>query len=86
MTVQVTESNKNSNKNNVSFITTAIYYIQKIVYAAFSTCSDFDSLWCEPPVDVIDKHIPLLFCQIQPIQDGGITDKQMRQQKCTLDD
>lgn len=48
------------------------------IHSVFFTCSDFDSLWCEPPVDIINKYVPLLFCQVQPIQDGGITEKKRR--------
>lgn len=47
---------------------------QKVMCGAFSTCSDFDSLWCESPVDVIDEYGPLLLRQIQSVQDGGITE------------
>jgi hypothetical protein len=39
------------------------------------TGSDFDRLWSESPVDVVDEYVPLLFCQVQPIQDGRISER-----------
>lgn len=71
-------------KNKNAALLCASLNIHKAVYSPFSTCSDFDSLRCEPPVDVIDEYVPLLFCQIQPVQDGGITVQQKKQQKSTL--
>lgn len=73
------ELSENKN-NNVTVLTTAQHayvqvYTRKVAFSAFSTCSDFDRLWCEPPVDIIDEYAPLLFCQIQPVQNGGITEK-----------
>lgn len=38
-----------------------------------NTGSYFDSLWCESSVDVVDEHVFLFLCQIQPIQYRGIT-------------
>lgn len=37
-----------------------------------STGSDFDRLWSEASVDVVDEHVLLLLGQIQTVQDGWI--------------
>lgn len=37
------------------------------------TCSDFDGLWGESPVDVVDQLSPLVLRQVQAVQDGRVS-------------